>query len=68
MKNENTISEKLTRAISDFVKQLPDADRSFHSTIMDEVQLDQSKITLRAQKTKGRKGMCWDVHYKASSG
>lgn len=68
MKNENIISEKLTSAMSDFIKQLPDAERSFHSTIMDEILLDHKKITFRAQKTKGRKGMCWNINYKASAG
>lgn len=65
MKNDQKISDKIIDAMSDFANQLPDADKSFHSTIIDEIQVEQKKIILMAQKRKGNNGMCWDIKYKA---
>lgn len=67
MKNNQQISDKIIDALSDFANHLPDADKCFHSTIIDEIQVEQKKIVLMAQKRKGNKGMCWDIRYKATA-
>lgn len=65
MKNDQKLSEKIHDAMSDFVNHLPDADKCFHSTITDEIEVDQRKIIFKAQKRKGNNGMCWDIKYRA---
>lgn len=66
MKNHETIPGDLSDAINVFVKKLPDPDKSFDSTIKDEIFLNDHKITFMPQKRKGQKGMCWDIRYKAT--
>lgn len=66
MKDSKRLPEDLSDAMNHFLKKLPDPDKSFHSTIKDEVNLEEKKITFMAQKKKGEKGMCWDVRYKIS--
>jgi hypothetical protein len=67
MKNDQQISDEIIDAMSDFANHLPDADKSFHSTIIDEIHVEQKKIILMAQKRKGNNGMCWDIRYKATT-
>lgn len=52
--------------MNEFVKHLPDAAKSFNSTIEDVIVLDDKTIKLMAQKIKGEKGMCWNIHYKTT--
>ena len=66
MKNRKNIPEDLSDAINVFEKRLPDPDKCFDSTIKDEVSINDRKITFFAQKTKGEKGMRWDIRYKLS--
>lgn len=67
MKNNKTLTQELTKAMNEFVKHLPDAEKSFNSTIEDVIVLDDKKIKLMAQKIKGTKGMCWHINYKTAS-
>lgn len=64
MKNIKRYPEDLSDAMNHFVKKLPDPDKSFDSTIKDEISMEEKKVTFMAQKKKGEKGMCWDIHYK----
>jgi hypothetical protein len=65
MNKKSNLSEELTNAMNEFVRQLPDADKSFHSTIRNGIILDHRRVTFMAQKTKGQRGMCWNINYKA---
>ena len=65
MKNRNTVAADLSDAINVFAEKLPDPGRCYDSTIKDEVFLDDTKVTLVAQKRKGENGMCWEIGYKA---
>jgi len=64
MKNGKKVPADLSDALSVFTGTLPDPDKCYHSTIKDEVSVNDQKITFFAQKTKGEKGMCWDIRYK----
>ena len=64
MKNDPMLSAKIDDAMTDFARHLPDADKCFHSTIINEIQVEQKKIIFKAQKRKGNSGMCWDIRYK----
>ena len=66
MKNHKTIPGDVSDAMNVFVEKLPDPDKSFDSTIKDEILVNHQKITFMAQKRKGEKGMCWDIRYKVS--
>ncbi|NEU07588.1 hypothetical protein GZH53_04610 [Flavihumibacter sp. R14] len=64
MKNRDIIATDLSEAINVFAEKLPDPVRSYNSTIKDEVLLNDTKVTLLAQKRKGENGMCWEINYK----
>lgn len=66
MKSIQTLPEDLSDAMNHFVGQLPDPDKSFYSTIRDEISVAEKKVTFMAQKKKGEKGLCWDIRYKIS--
>ena len=66
MKNHKTIPPEVSDAMNHFAKRLPDPDKSFNSTIKDEILVNQKKVTFMAQKRKGEKGMCWDIRYQIS--
>lgn len=57
---------ELSNAMNAFVKGLPEVDQSIVSTLSNEVILDQKKIIIFAQKTKSKKGMCWDIYFRES--
>jgi hypothetical protein len=67
MKSTKTLTQELKKAMNEFVKHLPDAEKSFNSTIEDEIILKDKKIKLMAQKIKGEKGMCWHINYKTTA-
>ena len=64
MKNKKILTPELTNAMNDFAEHLPDASKSFNSTIENEIVVDDKRIKLMAQKIKGTKGMCWHINYK----
>lgn len=64
MKNKKILTPALSSAMNDFEKHLPDASKSFNSTIENEIVVDDKRIKLMAQKIKGTNGMCWHINYK----
>ena len=65
MKNKKILTPELSNAMNDFVEHLPDASKSFSSTIENEIVVDDKRIKFMAQKVKGTNGMCWHINYKA---
>lgn len=51
----------LSEAISLFLKELPDPQRSRETTITDKFLVEEKEVLLRAQKCKGSSGMQWRV-------
>jgi hypothetical protein len=51
----------LSEAINLFLKELPDPKTSVQSTFVEDFLVEDKKITLQAQKSKGIKGMIWNI-------
>jgi hypothetical protein len=51
----------LSEAISLFLKELPDPQRSKETTITNRFLVEEQEVLLRAQKCKGSAGMQWKV-------
>jgi hypothetical protein len=65
MKTSKSLTPELTSAMNEFVQHLPDASKSFSSTIEELIVLDDKEIKLMAQKIKGTNGLCWNIRYKS---
>ena len=55
-------TKEINAAIDVFLKELPNPITSMQSSFLKELSVDNKKITLLAQKSKGAKGMTWSVN------